>query len=433
VQVNHQPLRVTARDARTVVVTLPSPYAPGVAMLDSVPIYPKHLLQAALAAGTFQDAWGVQTAPSAVAGLGPFVIAEYVPGVRLAFARNPHYWRKDAAGAPLPYLDRFVIEFVKTQDAEMLRLQAGSIDLMTQAGVRPEDISSLRRLRDQGAVQLVEPGVSVDPIMLWFNLTPEALARHAKTKPYLARTEFRQAIASAVDRDALINTLYLGAAVPISGPVTPGNRTWYSDAAPKYPYDPARATALLTAIGLKDRNGDGMLDDEAGRPVRFSILTQGGHLRGRTAVALQAQLKKAGIAVDVVELDVPSIFGRYGKGDYESICFGLQASSLDPAMNLDFWLTSGVNHVWNGEQKTPATPWEKDIDDLMQRMAAAGDLAERQRLFADVQRIFGEHLPVIYFVAPKVTVAMSRRVGGATPFILDPMVLWNPDVLFVRP
>jgi peptide/nickel transport system substrate-binding protein len=268
--------------------------------------------------------------------------------------------------------------------------------------------------------------------VLWFNLTPAASARNQMTRPYLASTEFRQAISLAVDRDAIANTLYLGAAVPVYGPVTPGNRTWYSDAAPKYAYDPARARALLTGLGLTDRTGDGVLEDAAGRQVRFSILTQGGHIRGRSAAVLQAQLKKAGMAIDLVELDPPSLFARYGKGDYDSIYFGFQASALDPAMNMDFWLSSGSNHVWNAGQKAPGTPWESRIDALMQQMAAPAPLADRQRHFAEVQQIFGEQLPAIYFIAPRVTIAMSRRVGGAEPVILDPKILWNPDVLFVR-
>jgi peptide/nickel transport system substrate-binding protein len=350
----------------------------------------------------------------------------------MTFARNPHYWRKDAAGVQLPYLDGLVIEFIRGQDPEMLRMQAGSIDIMTQADVRPEDIASLRRLRDQGSLQLAEPGVGVDPIMLWFNLTAAAAAKNQKARPYLQRTEFRQAISYAVDRDALANTLYLGAAVPVFGPVTPGNRTWYSDAAPKYPYDLARAKSLLAGLGLTDRNGDGMLEDAAGQPLRFSTLTQAGHIRGRTAVFVQEQLRKAGITMDVVELDPPSIFGRFAAGDWDSICYGFQASAFDPAMNLDFWLSSGDNHVWNPNQPAPTLPWERQIDDLMQRQAAAPTLAERQRLFAEVQRIFGENLPAIYFVAPKITVAMSRRVGGAEPAILDPKILWNADGLFVR-
>jgi peptide/nickel transport system substrate-binding protein len=432
VVVDDKPLAVTAPDARTVVVTLRGPFASGVALLDNVPIYPKHLLQAALDAKTFGAAWGVSTPPAQMAGLGPFVLEAYKTGERMTFVRNPHYWRTDAAGAALPYLDRFVIEIVKQQDAEMLRVQAGTIDLMTQADVRAEDIASLRRLRDEGKIQIAEPGVSVDPNMLWFNLTAKKIASDQGTRPYLAKTEFRQAISYGVDRDAIVSTLYLGAAAPVSGPITTGNRTWYSDAAPKYAYDPARAKTLLAGLGLTDRNGDGMVEDAAGRPARFSILTQAGHLRAKTAAVVQAQLRKVGVTVDVVELDPGSIVQRWIKGDYDSIYYGFQASALDPSMNLDMWLSSGGNHVWNAGQKTPATAWEKQIDDLMRRVAAPGPIAERQRAFAEVQRIVGENLPAVWFVAPKVTVAMSRRVGGAQPVILDPKILWSADSLYER-
>jgi len=426
VMVQGKPLQISAPDPRTVVVTLPAPFSPGVALLDNVPIYPKHQLEAALDGHTFGAAWGPTTRPGTMAGLGPFVVGEYLPGQRLTFTRNPHYWQKDAGGIALPYLDAIVMEFLTTQDAEILRLQAGSTDLMTQADVRPEDIAALRRLRDQGAVQLTEVGIGVDPNTLWFNLTPGPAVQ--KTKPYLQRAEFRQAISYAVDRDAIVNTVYLGAAVPVYGPVTPGNRTWYSDSAPKYPHDVARAKALLAGLGLTDRNGDGMLEDGAGRPARFSILAQGGSIRERAATMIQEQLRLAGITVDLVPLDVPSIFGRFGKGDYESIYHGFQASSFDPAMNLDFWLSGGSMHLWNFG---PPAPWERTIDDLMQRQAAASSLAERQRLFGEVQKVFGENLPAIYFVAPKVWVATSRRVGGAVPVLLDPKILWNAATLYV--
>ena len=425
VKVEGKPLQISAPDARTVVITMPAPFSPGVAILDNVPIYPKHQLQAALDAHTFGTAWGVTTKPGTMAGLGPFVLSEYVAGQHLTFTRNPNYWQKDAAGTPLPYLDSIVMEIVSTQDAEILRLEAGSLDVMTQADVRPEDIAALRRLRDQGSLQLVEVGVSVDPNTLWFNLTPGAPVQ--TTKPYLQRIEFRQAISHAVDRDAIVNTVYLGAASPIYGPVTPGNRVWYSDTAPKYPHDLARAKTLLSGIGLIDRNGDGMLEDAAGRPVRFSILTQRGNIRERTATMIQEQLRQVGIAVDVVGLDAQSIFGRFGSGDYESIYFGFQTSALDPAMTPDFWLSGGSGHVWN--VGAPA-PWERAIDDLMHRQASAPTLVERQRRFAEVQKIFGENLPEIYFVAPKVNVAMSRRLGGAQPVLLDPKILWNAGALY---
>ena len=203
VMVQGKPLQVAAPDPRTVVVTLPAPFAPGVALLDNVPILPKHQLQSALAERTFANAWSNTTSPGTMAGLGPFVISEFVSGQRMSFSRNPRYWRKDANGTQLPYLDRLTMEFVSGgQDAEMLRLQAGTVDLMTQADVRPEDIASLRRLRDQGSIQLIDVGVGVDPNTLWFNLTPGNAA--IKAKPYLQRAEFRRAVSFGVDRDARV-------------------------------------------------------------------------------------------------------------------------------------------------------------------------------------------------------------------------------------
>jgi peptide/nickel transport system substrate-binding protein len=187
---------------------------------------------------------------------------------------------------------------------------------------------------------------------------------------------------------------------------------------------------LLAGIGLADRNGDGMLEDAAGRAVQFSVITQAGSIRERVVTMIQEQLRQAGIKVDIVPLDPRSLYGRFGQGDYESMYYGFQASSFDPALNLDFWLSGGSGHVWN--QGAPA-PWEKSIDDLMQKQAAAPALAERQRLFAEVQRIFGENVPAIALVAPKVTVATSRRTGGAVPALLIPQILWNPATLFAIP
>jgi peptide/nickel transport system substrate-binding protein len=133
--------------------------------------------------------------------------------------------------------------------------------------------------------------------------------------------------------------------------------------------------------------------------------------------------------VDLVTLDPGGIVERFGAGDYDSIYFGIQASSTDPSLNLDLWLSSGHNHFWNPGQRLPATEWEKRIDELMQEQSQARDLAQRKRAFADVQRILGEELPIIYFVAPRVTIATTPRVLGPTPVLQLPQLLWSADTL----
>jgi len=425
--VQGKPIEASAPDAGTVVLRFPAPFAPGLRLLDSLPILPRHTLEPALKAGRFDSAWTPASPVTDVVGLGPFVLAEHVSGQRLVFKRNPRYFRRDAAGVPLPYLDTLTLAIVADQSTEALRLQGGEIDFMANGDIRPQDYAGFKALADRGAVRLIDAGTGLDPDFLWFNLTASRQA--ATHAPWLFTREFRQAISYAVDRQAIANSVYLGAAVPIFGPVSPGNTRWRSASAPAYPFDPAKARQLLAGAGLSDRNADGQLEDRGGSPVRFSVLTQAGHVRGRAAEVIQGQLRQVGIAVDLVTLDPGGIQQRWSTGDYDAIYFGLQSSSTDPALNLDFWLSSGTGHFWNPAQPSPSHEWEKRIDDLMRGEVSVADLAARQRAFAEVQRIMGEELPAIYFVAPKVTIATSMRVRNGTPVPQAPQLLWSADTL----
>jgi peptide/nickel transport system substrate-binding protein len=424
-----QRLEVTAPDATTVIVKFATPFAPGIRLLDNLPILPRHKLEPAFRGKTIQKAWTGSTPLSEIVGLGPFVLSEHVAGQRLVFTRNPHYWRRDQHQKPLPYLDRLTLEIIPDQNAEALRLESGATDLMSNADIRSDDYARFKRLADQGRLKLLDAGIGLDPNALWFNLKPSPAT---DAKPWLRRTEFRQAVSFGVDRQAIANTVYLGAAVPVFGPITPRHGSWYSTDIPGYPYDPAKARRLLAASGLTDRDGDGQLEDASGSPVRFSVLVQkDATIRERTVALLQEQLRALGISLDVVGLDLGSIGKRWFGGDYDSIFHGFQASATDPAMNLDFWLSSGNNHFWNPGQTSPTTPWEARIDDLMRQQVQAQDPAERQRLFVEVQRVFGEHVPALYFVAPKVTIALSPRVLNPTPVPQIPQLLWSADTLAV--
>jgi peptide/nickel transport system substrate-binding protein len=128
---------------------------------------------------------------------------------------------------------------------------------------------------------------------------------------------------------------------------------------------------------------------------------------------------------------VPAMIERYMSGDFEAMYFYVAPDSFDPARNLDFWLSSGGFHFWNPGQPAPATEWEARIDDLMQRQATTMDTGERRQLFAEVQRILADHLPILYFAAPEVTYAVSARVRGAMPSVLQPAILWNAERLSV--
>ena len=425
-----QPIRATASDPQTVVVHYAGPSGPGLRLLDGLPILPKHKLGAALAAGTFASAWDTTTPPADLVGTGPFVLREYQPGQRVVLDRNPRYWRKAEDGTALPYLDRIVLEIVPEQNAEMLRLQAGETDL-TSSELRPEDYVPVRRGEAQRRLRLIELGVGPDADAFWFCLKPEM----KKTDPrfaFVRRPEFRQAISHAVDREAFAQTVFLGAAVPVWGPITPGNTQWFWPDVPRYLPDDERAKSLLRGIGLEDRDGNGVVEDAAGTEARFTVITQRGigwYARG-TAV-LRAELSGIGIALDIAPLEFGAMIQRMLACNYDAMYYRPVATDLDPAGSLDFWLSSGSAHFWNLEQRLLPAEWQRRIDTLMLEQSAALDPARRTQQFNLVQRIFAENLPVLYFAAPRMYYAHSTRVRGVVPSVVRPPVLWNADSLSV--
>jgi peptide/nickel transport system substrate-binding protein len=423
-----KPLIVAAVDPLTVTIRFPAPFGPGLRLIEGIPIVPRHRLEAAYENGTFASAWGLTTPPSELAGLGPFMLRRYEPGQRLIFDRNPHYWRRAADGRALPAADHVVLEIVPDQDAEQLRMIAGDLDF-TQSEIRPSDYALQRRAEAQGRLTLTDLGPGIDGDLLWFNLTPTK--RQDQRSPWLQHVDFRRAVSHAIDREAFVNDVYLGAAIPAYGVVSPGNRDWYADV-PVPGYDPTAAGALLDALGLRARDRAGVREDAAGVPVRFSLLTQKGNTSlERGAAVIRDSLRRFGIQVDVVEFEVGALIQRFSSGDYDAIYFRLLTTDTDPSLSPDFWLSSGAAHVWNPAQPASATAWEREIDQLMDEVSTSRDQTHRVRLFSEVQRIMGREVPVLCFAFPRLWFAISTRISQATPAPFLAPLLWNPSVIAV--
>ncbi len=148
---------------------------------------------------------------------------------------------------------------------------------------------------------------------------------------------------------------------------------------------------------------------------------------------LQADLRQVGIGVDVVPLEFGALIERIVSMNFDAVYFGFRLSDTDPAANLDFWMSSATFHLWNPSQPTPATDWERRIDELIAQQLAASDMDARRRLFDEVQSIFAQNQPILYFAAPRLSLATSARLANVEPSLLAPHVLWNADRLAVRP
>ncbi|HYJ93747.1 MAG TPA: hypothetical protein VEV86_03955, partial [Vicinamibacterales bacterium] len=157
------------------------------------------------------------------------------------------------------------------------------------------------------------------------------------------------------------------------------------------------------------------------------ITQQGIGYYERGTTVLREQAAAVGIALDIVPLEFSAMVARLLACDYDAIYMRPLTTDLDPAGNLDYWLSSGSAHLWNMRQKAPATDWERRIDSLMHEQSTVLGLQRRREIFTEVQNVLAENVPVLYFASPRLYYAHSRRLRGVVPSILRPPVLWNAD------
>jgi peptide/nickel transport system substrate-binding protein len=129
--VGGKPIAVRKVDAQTVVFHLAKTYGVGERLFDGLAILPRHLLEKPYQEGKLGQIGTLATAANQWAGLGPFRLKEYVAGQRLVLERNPYYWKSDAKGNRLPYLDELVFLFVPNADAQVLKFQSGETDVIS--------------------------------------------------------------------------------------------------------------------------------------------------------------------------------------------------------------------------------------------------------------------------------------------------------------
>lgn len=425
--VDGEPFACEIVDETTVAFVVPRRTAPLERVFDSIPILPAHVLSESLEQGNLPAASGLSAAPERVVGMGPFRLRQHLPGQRIVLERNPYYWKRDEEGRSLPRLSRMIFEILPDENARLLRLRGGEVDLVEL--VSPEGFSLLEGdaspelvLRDLG------PGLMSE--RLWFNLNPEAPIADYK-KGWFGDARFRRAISSAIDRTGMARVVFDGRASAAVGPVSIANEAWRNDDLPPMEYDPQAALSLLREAGFA-RDEEGRLSDSSGNAVSFAIITNlGNDQHARMGAFLQEDLGKIGIDARTNAIEAGSLLARFtGSFDYEAGLLGITQTDPDPSADMAFWVSRAPLHLWNPGQAEPATPWEARIDELMEQQLGALEVDERRRLYFQVQRIVSEQMPVLDLVVPHVLLATRRDVQNLRPTPLGHF-LWNREEIFL--
>ena len=434
--VGGKPIAVRKVDKQTVVFQLAKTYGVGERLFDGLAILPKHLLEKPYQEGKLAQIGSLATAANQWAGLGPFRMKEYVAGQRLVLERNPYYWKSDAKGTQLPYLDELVFLFVPNADAQVLKFQSGEADAISQLGA--ENFSALSK--QQRGYTMTDAGPGLEYNFLFFNLNDAG----EKTSPdqqrkqkWFRELKFRQAVSAAADREAIVRLIYQGRGSPLWGPETPANRRWINSAIAHPTRSLDRARALLKEAGFRWSNGtsdDSVLLDADGKPVEFSVLTSSSNAdRTKMAALLQDDLKQLGMRVQVVPLEFRSLLDRVTQSkEYDACVLGLVSFDTDPNSNLNAWLSSGATHLWNPSQAHPATAWEAEIDQLMEQQLSELSFEKRKKAYDRVQAILAEQQPMIFLASPDILAGAKNSIGNFRPAVLEPYVLWNVEQLYLK-
>lgn len=208
--------------------------------------------------------------------LRPWILVEpFGDGLdRVAYERNPYYWKVDTDGNQLPYIDRVEIQLV--QDAQVLNLMAldGAFDWQLKDVAPLDQLSMFRENEERGSYRLVEVSSPVSAFAAYyFNLSHS----DAFLNELFHQADFRKAMSHAIDRQTIVELVHFG----ITSPRQPSpfeNTPFYDENLTNaaITFDPQLASTMLDELGLAERNADGIRLRPDGEPIRLVIQAPAG-------------------------------------------------------------------------------------------------------------------------------------------------------------
>lgn len=372
--------KAEAPDAQTFIVHYSQPFAPALESWASLQVLPKHKL-----AG--QD---IHTNSFSQKPLGShyYQLQEWRHGEYIKLEKNPN-----AVLGPA-FIDHLIERIIPDPAAQFLELMADNIDSMNMDPITYARIIPSRPALQARLNQFKELGNSYT--YLGFNL---------KRKPF-DDIRVRKAINYAIDKQEIIDGVYLGLGITIASPYKPGTRWSNPDLTP-YPFDPIKAKQLLIEAGYKDTNGDGIVE-RAGKKLSFEILTNlGNKQREKTAVIIQRRLKEVGIETQIRTLEWASLLSNFIKpGDFDALVMGW-GLGLDPDQYT----------IWHSSQQKPGQfnfigYSNPDVDKLLEQGRLEFDPDKRMQIYHAFSKVLYEDSPLVYLSAGYGLTAIHKRVQG---------------------
>ncbi len=320
-------------------------------------------------------------------GSGPFRFVSAVQDKEVILTRNESYW---AAAPTVPAGTRRIerVRFAVVPDAitSALELQKGSADLASNVVT----LDMVHTLESRPHLR-VESGAGSPVVYLTFNVTD----------PLLKDRRVRQAVACAMDRQAIVNAIWRGQARLANTLLPVGHWAAATDAElAQYPHDPARAQSLLEEAGFP-AGKDGVR-------LRLTLKTSTDETTRLMAAVLQQQMRAAGIRLEIRSAEFGTFYSDVTRGAFEIYALRWIGSNEDPDI-FRYAYGSGSFPPKGGNRGRYSNA---RVDALLADASASTSRAVRKADYVEVQRILAEDLPGIPLWYPNNEVVHTRRIEG---------------------
>jgi len=351
-----------------------------------------------------RNLFSVAVDPQTIPSMGEWFLVEYTPSQRLVYKRNTDYWRKDANGVTLPYIEEMILRIIPEENTKLLMFKNGDVE---SYNLRPEDVDGLINKGD-GSYTVFNSEGSLSASFWTFNQNP--VNEKSPKYEWFTKKEFRQAMSCLLNRDRINAQVYRGLAQPKVNIYPETNPFFNPSLTLQYLFDTERAIELLSSIGIK-HDKRGIMRDWKNRKLEFDLT-----IRSESSVSqdiasiIRDELSKVGIKVNIRVLDfqkqVQQLFTTF---DWDSMLMGLSGSNTFPSQGSNVWPSSGNLHMWYPNQTTPATEWESRIDYLYNEGKFTIDTKEAQEIWDEFQSILLDQCPMIYLMRSRGFWAINNR------------------------
>jgi len=397
---------------------------------------------------SFLNAVGPSDLP--VPTMGPWVAVEYKTDEIMVLRRNPYYWKVDAAGKQLPYLDEVQFEKGTQGVGRTLSTMAGSADHsnLENPGVF---IETLKRADEEDAHFYVEWGPETLAFSLHLNQSATLGVkeeRDAALRELFRDVNFRRALSQAIDRDGVAQAVVRGPFLrAFPGGLFPGSPYYQRESVVYYPYSPETSKTILADMGFEDTDGNGVLNWPADSPLAGDDLViamnsyEDQVAGGNIAEALVPLFAEIGIQINFRPLASTVGNDMVENGEWEMfVDRGGQDMAVPFTRAVELAPITDQDPGWHrkGAEDRQLQPFEQELIDIVNEFRLEPDAARRFELMAEYNRIFTENIYDIGIVVGSYGLALAERfqnVPTGTPTFLYEWTWANvqPDQVWVMP